>query len=59
MYPPAGLVLPSPEPDIPVLKDGATTGELLDWAYIRGEIYRQWGQESEADKAAIRKWMEP
>jgi len=52
-------VLPSPEPDIPVLKDGATTGELLDWAYIRGEIYRQWGQESEADKAAIRKWMEP
>ena len=59
MYPPAGLVLPSIEPDIPELKDDATTGELLDWAYLRGEIYRQAWQESEADKAGIRKWMGP
>jgi hypothetical protein len=57
MYPPAGLVLPSIEPVIPDLQDGATTGELLDWLWLGREIYRQAWLESEADKAAIKKWM--
>ena len=59
MFPPASLVVPANDPAIPELKDEANTGELLDWLLIVIDTYRQAWQESEADKAAIRKWMEP
>jgi len=58
MYPPMWLVLPSIEPIITELPEVVTTGELQDWLWLRGETYRQAWQESEADKASIKKWME-
>jgi hypothetical protein len=58
MFPPSGLVLPSIEPVPPDLQDGANTGDLIDWLWLRGELYRGAWRESEADKAAIKKWME-
>jgi hypothetical protein len=59
MYPPAAFVRAIPEPTIPPIPDAMDTGQLLDWMWLRGEIYRQAWQESEADKAQVRKWMQP
>ena len=59
MYPPPAFVRAIPEPIIPPIPDVMDTGQLLDWMWLRGEIYRQAWQESEADKAQVRKWMQP
>jgi len=46
--------MPAP-PEIP---EAMTTGELLDWWQAYVEKYRVALQESEADKAAIKSWIQ-
>lgn len=57
MFPPEALVAPIEEPVLPVLEDSINTDTLLDWLIMRGDLYKQAWQESELDKALIRRWM--
>jgi len=57
MYPPEALVQPIPEPVLPSVELDWDTGELLDWLWLRGEMYHKAWREAEADKAGIRDWI--
>jgi len=58
VYPPASFVQEIKEPELLEYPGKLTTGELINYLWLRGDLYRKAFQEAEADKAKIKKWME-
>lgn len=57
IYPPKIFIEPVEEPIFPEIPEIMDTGQLLDWLWLRGDLYKKAWQESEIGKQKIRDWM--